>query len=174
MVFRIQGVKIKSKSKFYGIPYIHMYPGSNISFGENILIRTSKTSNLMGVNRRTIIATQDAKAEIIIGNNCGFSAVVLGAKCSIHIGNNVLLGANVLITDCDWHPVNPQVRHTGEASSKPVKIADNVFIGYSATILKGVSIGENSVIGANSVVTTDVPANVIAAGNPCKVVSYFD
>ena len=168
--FRILGIHLEKGSTFYGIPLVYLHPGSKISIGKNIRIRTSRISNFIGLNRRTIIATHSEHAEIIIGENCGFSAVVIGARQSIIIGNNVLVGANVLITDFDWHSTSVNERHHGTPKSKPVIISDNVFIGYSATILKGVSIGKNSVIGANSVVTKDIPANVIAAGNPCKVI----
>jgi len=169
LFFRFLGVKIGSNSTFYGIPRIYFYSGSKIIFGNNVRIRTSRMSNLIGLNRRSIIATHSKDAEIIIGDNCGFSAIVIGAKESIRIGNDVMAGANVLITDFDWHALNPEERKHGEPESKPIVIEDNVFIGYSSTILKGVCIGMNSVIGANSVVTKDIPANVIAAGNPCKV-----
>lgn len=168
--FRLLGIHLQSGSRFYGIPLVSLHYGSKISIGNNIRIRTSRISNLIGLNRRTIIATHSSNAEIIIGNNCGFSAVVIGASELIVIGNDVMVGANVLITDFDWHSIKPEERHHGMPQSKPVIISDNVFIGYSATILKGVSIGKNSVIGANSVVTKDIPANVIAAGNPCKVI----
>jgi acetyltransferase-like isoleucine patch superfamily enzyme len=117
-----------------------------------------------------MISTHCKNAEIIIGDNCSFSAVVIGARESIQIGNNVMVGANVLITDTDWHSMKSGEREHGIVGSKPVFISDNVFIGYSSSILKGVSIGKNSVIGANSVVTKDIPANVIAAGNPCKII----
>ena len=80
-------------------------------------------------------------------------------------GRNVRCGANTLITDSDWHSDDPR---TG--SDKPVHICDNVWLGYGVKVLKGVHIGENSLIGACSVVTRDIPANVIAAGNPCKVI----
>ena len=73
-------------------------------------------------------------------------------------------GANTLITDTDWHEDDPRV-----GCNKPVVIGDNVWLGYAVKVLKGVRIGENSIIGACSVVTKDIPANVIAAGNPCKV-----
>lgn len=168
--FRLLGIQLKKGSHFFGIPKVLVYPGSKIKMGNNIRFRTSPDSNLIGLNRRTVIATHSANAEIIIGDNCGFSAVVIGANDSIIIGNWVMAGANVLITDFDWHSMKPNDREHGIPESKPVVIADNVFIGYSSTILKGVTIGENSVIGANSVVTKNIPANVIAAGNPCKVI----
>jgi len=170
LFFRFLGVQLQSGSTFYGIPRIYLHYGSKISFGKNLRIRTSPMSNLIGLNRRSIIATHGENAEIIIGNNCGFSAIVIGAKESIRIGNDVMVGANVLITDFDWHAINPNERSHGTPESSPIHIEDNVFIGYSSTILKGVTIGKNSVIGANSVVTRDIPPNVIAAGNPCKVI----
>ena len=168
--FRLLGIHLAKGSQFYGIPLVSMFPGSRIIMGINIRIRTSRISNFIGINRRSVIATHSENAEIIIGDNCAFSAIVIGARESIRIGNNVMVGANVLITDFDWHSINPNERQHGIPKSKSVTIGDNVFIGYSATILKGVYIGKNSVIGANSVVTKDIPENVIAAGNPCRVI----
>ncbi len=82
-----------------------------------------------------------------------------------------MVGANVLITDTDWHPLDPYKRHKSEfTKTKPVKIGNNVFIGVNSIILKGTEIGDNSVIGAGSVVAGIIPPNVIAAGNPCKVI----
>jgi acetyltransferase-like isoleucine patch superfamily enzyme len=168
--FRLLGIQLKSGSIFWGIPRVFYYPGSKISLGQNIKFRTAPASNLIGLNRKTIISTHDKKANILIGDNCGFSAVVIGARESITIGNNVMAGANVLITDFDWHSMKPNEHENGIPESKPIFIEDNVFIGYSSTILKGVSIGQNSIIGANSVVAKNIPSNVIAAGNPCKVI----
>ncbi|RZK14297.1 MAG: acyltransferase [Flavobacterium sp.] len=175
MVFILKGIRIGTGAKFIGIPFIYSFPDSKICIGKNVEIRSSKMSNFIGINRKTIISTQSKDAEIIIGNNCGMSGVVIGAKQSIIIGDNVMLGANVLITDFDWHPVNSwERRDASKAKSKPIKIEDNVFIGYSSTILKGTTIGENSVIGANSVVTSNIPPNVIAGGNPCLVLRKLE
>ncbi len=170
LFFRFLGITLGKASKFYGVPQVFVYPGSNICLGNRVRFRTSEGSNLIGINRRTIIGTHSENARIVIGDNCGFSAVVIGANESITIGNKVMAGANVLITDFDWHSMKPNERNSGIPQSRPVVISDNVFIGYSSTILKGVTIGENSIIGANSVVTKNIPANVIAAGNPCKVI----
>jgi acetyltransferase-like isoleucine patch superfamily enzyme len=91
----------------------------------------------------------------------------------IEIGPDCLLGANVTIVDSDFHPLDPARRHDPPVSDAigvaPVRIGENVFIGTNAIVLKGVTVGANSVVGAGSVVTTDIPANVIAAGNPCRV-----
>ncbi len=90
----------------------------------------------------------------------------------IEIGNRVLLGANVTITDTDFHPLDAHERVTNPVAgkNKPVKIEDDVFVGMNTVILKGVIIGRGAVIGANSVVTADVPAEVVAAGNPARVI----
>lgn len=86
----------------------------------------------------------------------------------VKIGNNVMLGPNVAIYTAG-HPVHAEVRMTGLEYALPVTIGDNVWIGGNTVINPNVNIGENSVIGSGSVVTKDIPANVIAVGNPCRV-----
>ena len=88
---------------------------------------------------------------------------------AITVGDRVMIGPNVtIVTAC--HPISPDLRAKGLQYNLPVTINDNVWIGAGAIILPGVTIGENSVIGAGSVVTKDIPANVVAVGNPCKVI----
>lgn len=84
------------------------------------------------------------------------------------IGNNVLIAPNVVITTTG-HPIEPNLRKRLAQFSVPVIIEDNVWIGAGAIIMPGVTIGENSVIGAGSIVTKSIPKNVIAVGNPCRV-----
>ena len=90
----------------------------------------------------------------------------------IRIGNNVAVGANTIICDTDFHPLRPSDRmlDPNEGATAPIVIEDNVFIGMQSLILKGVTVGTGSVIGAGSVVTRDVPPGVIAAGNPARVI----
>ena len=88
---------------------------------------------------------------------------------SIIIGNNVRCGANSYITDTDGHSDDYRA-----GKDRPVVIEDNVWLGMNVVVLKGVHIGKNSLIGANSVVTKDIPANVIAVGNPCKVIKQLE
>ena len=87
----------------------------------------------------------------------------------VSIGNNVMLGPNVMILTAT-HPIDYKKRNKGLGLGKPVFIDDNVWIGAGAIINPGVHIGKNSIIGSGSVVTHDIPSNVIAAGNPCKVI----
>lgn len=167
---RIKRISFGPRITFYGFTYFQRAPYSYIELGQNLEFRSDKTSNLIGISKRCLITTLQKNALIKIGNNTGLSGVTIGAAKKIIIGKNVLIGANSLITDTNWHNVDPQLRHTADPSPGEIYIADNVFIGYSTIILKNVTIGENSVIGAGSVVTKNIPANVIAAGNPCIVI----
>ena len=84
------------------------------------------------------------------------------------IGDDVMIAPNVTITAAT-HPVHPALRAQGLQYNKPVVIGSRVWIGAGAVVLPGVTIGDGSVIGAGAVVTRDVPAGVIAVGNPCRV-----
>ena len=86
----------------------------------------------------------------------------------IYVGDGVLFGPNVILTTAG-HPVDPELRKKNLQFNASIHIGKNCWIGAGAILLPGVSIGENSVIGAGSVVTKDIPANVVAVGNPCRV-----
>jgi len=150
---------------FHGKTWFRRFPGSTISLGRDCQLLSSPTANLIGINRPCMISTMAANAEILIGNDCGFSGTVIAAFQSIVLGDHVICGANTLITDSNWHAEDPR-----SGLPAPVRIGNHVWLGVNATVLKGVTIGENAVIGAGSIVTTDIPANVIAAGNPCRVI----
>ena len=104
-----------------------------------------------------------------IGNNfySNFNLTLVD-DTHIYIGNDVLCAPNVTICTSS-HPIDPELRRKGYFFNRPVKIGNNVWIGSGTTILPGVSIGDNTVIGAMSCVTKDIPANVVAFGNPCRV-----
>ena len=86
----------------------------------------------------------------------------------IFVGNNVMFGPNVVVATAG-HPIDPELRMKVAQFNIPVHIGNNVWIGAGAVIMPGVTIGDNTVIGAGSVVTKDIPANVVAVGNPCRV-----
>ena len=86
----------------------------------------------------------------------------------VSIGNSVMFGPNVTVATAS-HPVDPELRRKVAQFNIPVHIGNNVWIGAGAVLLPGVHIGDNSVIGAGSIVTKDIPANVVALGNPCRV-----
>jgi maltose O-acetyltransferase len=106
---------------------------------------------------------------ILMGSNVfvNFGCVML--DCSlIEIGDNVLIGPNVGIYAAT-HPTDPGERLTLRELGKPIRIGNNVWLGGGTIVCPGVTIGDNTTIGAGSVVTKNIPANVIAAGNPCRV-----
>jgi acetyltransferase-like isoleucine patch superfamily enzyme len=162
------GIALGKRLSFDGHIYFKRYPKSVIAIGDGCHFRSRENSNLIGIDRPCSISTLTETASIEIGRNCGFTGTVIGAFKCIKIGNNVRCGANTLITDSDWH--NDDFR-SGEPSD--VTIEDNVWLGEGVKVLKGVRIGQNSVIGAGSVVTRAIPENVIAAGNPCKVIKQI-
>jgi acetyltransferase-like isoleucine patch superfamily enzyme len=92
----------------------------------------------------------------------------------IEIGSDCLIGMNVEILDSDFHAIDVKLRHTSPPdAAKAVYIENNVFIGAHTKILKGVHIGRNSVIAAGSIVTSNIPADAIAAGNPARVIKMI-
>ena len=105
-----------------------------------------------------------------VGKNfyCNYDCVFLDCG-TITIGDNVMLGPKVALYAVG-HPIDPAVRSLGWDYPSSITIGDNVWIGGSTVVCPGVTIGENTVIGAGSVVTKDIPANVVAAGNPCRVI----
>ena len=88
--------------------------------------------------------------------------------CDIYVGDSVMFGPNVTVAVAG-HPIDPGLRRKVAQFNIPVRIGNNFWIGAGAVILPGVTIGDNSVIGAGSIVTKDIPANVVAVGNPCRV-----
>ena len=107
---------------------------------------------------------------IFLGDNFYANFGVVMLDCApITIGDNVLLAPNVQLYAAH-HPLDPIERLTLRELASPITIGNNVWIGGNAIVLPGVTIGDNSIIGAGSVVTKDIPANVVAVGNPCRVI----
>lgn len=101
-----------------------------------------------------------------------FNCVVLDVA-PVTIGSRTMFGPNVQIYTAT-HPLNYKERSSGREYAKPIAIGEDVWIGGSAVICPGVTIGDRTVIGAGSVVTKDIPADVFAAGNPCKIIKQID
>ncbi len=132
----------------------------------------------------TVIATGDARVRLSVWSAAaGQGRISIGDCClicpgvrvssasAVHIGDGTLLANGVYITDADWHGLYDRV---SPGASEPVRIGANVWLGDSVIVCKGVSIGDDSVVGAGSVVVGDIPPGVVAAGNPARVVKPLD
>lgn len=143
--------------------------GSGITIGECLHMvavkdrRISLTTWMMG----------QSLGRIAIGDHCLISpGTRMASATEIVIGNSTMIAQGVYISDADWHGIYDRATPIGQTA--PVHIGDNVWICDGVMIGKGVTIGNNSILGAGAVVVRDVPANVIVAGNPAKVVRELD
>jgi len=112
----------------------------------------------------------DYGAHLYLGDNVFFNFNCVALDCAaIRVGDNTQLGPNVQLYAA-YHPLNAAERITGPELAAPITIGRNVWVGGGAIICQNVTIGDNTTIGAGSVVTRSLPANVFAAGNPCRVI----
>lgn len=145
--------------------------GSKLNIGDNFYLSSGNGVNPIASNLQADVYVEPGAA-LTIGNNVGMSSTRLWIHESVRIGNNVKIGGCVLITDTDAHPMDYMACRSSTEGTKsaPVVIEDDVWIGAHCIILKGITIGARSIIGAGSVVTKSIPADCVAAGNPCKVI----
>lgn len=174
LVFKGNGVT-HSSFRTQGVPFV-MVPrkGGIISIGKNFSMNNGIKGNPIGCYERCTFFV-DEGAEIVIGDNVGISQTALISNCSIRIGNNVKIGGGTSVYTTDFHSLDAALRRIpsqdrGNRKNAPVVICDDVFIGAQSIILKGVTIGERSVVGAGSVVTKSIPAGQIWAGNPARFI----
>ena len=181
------GLKYQNSWQFSGSPkiikqgwlqkvFLHLKDGT-IKIGSDFKCNNKVTSNSVGLIQPCVFNFSATGSELIIGNNVGISGSTICARQSVTIGNNVLIGSGCLITDSDAHPIDWLDRRKGNYGNtrcSPIIIGDDVFIGARSIILKGVTIGDRSVIGAGSVVTRDVPSDCIVAGNPAIVIKVLN
>lgn len=142
--------------------------GSPVSIGDHVTIFATSDHRV----RLSVWSDQQVSGQIQIGD---FGIICPGVRISsaskIHIGDNCMLASGVYLTDSDWHDIYNRIAF---GKTAPIRIADNVWIGDSVIVCKGVSIGENTIIGAGSVVVNPIPSDCIAAGNPATVVKRLD
>ncbi|NLH15136.1 MAG: acyltransferase [Phycisphaerae bacterium] len=118
-----------------------------------------------------LLQARDPKSHIRIGKNCAFSNnVSIISMESVEIGDDCLIGELVSIMDSDFHGIDSDKRRSDFVHSAPVKLENNVWLGSRVIVQKGVTIGANSIITPNAVVTSSVPPNTIAGGIPAKVI----
>ncbi len=187
--FSFQWLKLKWKKYYFST--IAMVDKSATFSMESQIFNLQNNRNKIRIGKQTTI-----KGELLLFGHGGnieigdFCYIGEGTKIwsasEINIGNSVLIAHNVNIHDNISHPINAELRHkhymdiltTGHPKAglslneKVVVIKNNAWIGFNASILKGVTIGERAIVGACSVVTVDVPDDAIVIGNPAKVISY--
>lgn len=155
-------------AEFLAPQFLHVH-GGHIRAGRYLHCISNKQKPV----KLTTWADKTHKGAITLGDYCLVApGVEITSALSITLGNSCMLGADVMIHDCDWHGLYNRLRPFH--CSAQVVLGQNVWVGARAIITKGVSIGDNSVIGAGSVVTKSIPANVVAAGNPAKIVKTLN
>ena len=180
LVMKATKVKYGKGLLLKGAPVIFNKKGAELTIGNNVTIKSSFLSNLVGLYSKTIIVTRAPGAYIRIGDNVGMSGVTIYARKGIEIGENTAIGGNTKILDNDFHPIEAETRNKllmdkngGDSDlvpAKPIKIGKNCFIGCNAIILKGTELGDGCVVGAGAVVSGKFEANSVIAGNPARVI----
>jgi acetyltransferase-like isoleucine patch superfamily enzyme len=173
IIFYGQNVKFKN-IQTNGLPYVMVALGGRFSIGQNFKMNNGLIGNPIGRPQKCTFIV-DRNARLIIGNNVGISQAAIICHDSIKIGNNTKIGGGCCIYDTDFHTISYKERldfHKDKKNkkNKPIEIKNNVFIGAHSTILKGVTIGENSIVGACSVVTKSIGRDEIWAGNPARFI----
>lgn len=181
LILKLMKVRYGKGLTLKGTPVIFNKKGAQIRIGDNVIIKSSFLSNLVGLYSRTIIVTRASGAKIVIGDNVGISGATIYARKGIYIGDNTAIGGNCKILDNDFHPIETEERirllkdpNGGNAReaipTKEIHIGKNCFIGCNTIILKGTKLGDNCVVGAGAVVSGSFEDGCIIAGNPAKVI----
>lgn len=183
LYFRWKGICFGQNIQVYNKVYLTGKRGQ-IIIGDDFHLTSGDCINPLCRNIRGCIHTDKSSSTIVIGNHVGMSSPCIWIHDRLTIGNHVNIGGNCIIMDTDVHQMDyvarrgEKVENADDANTKvqsaPVTIEDDVWIGANCIVLKGVTIGARSIIGAGSVVTKDIPADCIAAGNPCRVIRYIN
>ena len=174
--FAYHGVSWGRGWRVLGMPIIQRHRASDIVLGDGLSLRSWPRTNPLVPHHPVVFATRKPGAVIEVGDDCGFSGTVLVADERITVGEWVQIGSNVTVADTDFHPLRPEVRREdfNAGTAAPIVIEDDVFVGMNSLILKGVTVGTGSVVGAGSVVSQDVPPGTVVAGNPATVVAELE
>jgi acetyltransferase-like isoleucine patch superfamily enzyme len=159
---------VGSAPTVWGIRNIVVF-GPNISIGSRVVFigGDGHKTNLSTVRTRTGEGRIDIGDHVLIMNG-----VRISSASSVTIEDSCMLANNCYLNDADWHDIHD--RSSTPGASAPIVLERGAWIGDSAIVCKGVRVGENSIVGAGSVVTKNVPANVIVAGNPARVIKRLD
>lgn len=166
-IYRIKGVEIGKKSFISGFPYLRTCKGGRIIMGNNVTVHSKKKYNTLITDPVTLSVIEPGGV-IELHDHCGISGCKIVCACHISIGRYTIVGPDTVIYDCKPHKYQQERGwsglHTGGGA--PIKIGERCYIGMRCIILKGVTIGNDCVISAGTVITKDVPDGHIAQGNP--------
>lgn len=171
-VLFLNGAEVRQGLHVKGFLKVYITRRGNLIIGKNCRINSGANHNIIGRQQKNIFW---AEGILSFGDNVGMSCSAFICRSCIKIGNDVTIGGNTVIYDTDFHPLDPDIRQKNSLDinnikTSPVFIEDNVFIGAHTTILKGVTIGKNSIVGACSLVTKSIPPNEIWGGNPARFI----
>jgi acetyltransferase-like isoleucine patch superfamily enzyme len=141
-----------------------------ITLGDNVALNSYPGGDIY----KTGLCTYLDSAEIKIGNNCILNGTMIHARNKVIIGDNCMFASTVIV-DNNSHNLSTDatIRRTGKIADSPVIIGNNVWVGMHSIILKGVHIGDNAIVAAGSIVTHDVPSNVLVGGNPANIIKQL-
>jgi acetyltransferase-like isoleucine patch superfamily enzyme len=165
------GVSIGPRLRIYSLPLCRRHAQASIRIGSDVRINNKLAENLSGIVHPTVLIADRRGAQLEIGDHVGISGAILYCSQRITIENHVQIGAGVRIYDTDFHPISWRERREHRLeyiATKPILICHDVWIGANAMVLKGVTIGERSIVAAGAVVTSDVPADCIVGGVPAR------
>ena len=154
-------------------PFVRRDPAAVIILGEGVTIRNALEENPAGITHKCALVACEPGARLEVGDHVGMSGVVLHCAREIVIEAYVNLGAGVKVYDTDFHPLGWRERRIHDKKcirTAPVRICEDVWIGAGATILRGVTIGARSIVGAGAVVTRSIPPDSVAVGVPARVI----
>lgn len=169
---RFKKITVGQNFRVFGHLHLSLKANSTLAIGNNLTLKSSTIHNYVGINKPCSIAVSN-DAELIIGNNCGMSGTSIFASTKIIIGDYCNFGGNTCLWDTDFHPIDYLHRRAHleeEIRTAPIIIGNDVFVGANSIILKGVTVGDRSIIGAGSVVTKNIPPDEIWAGNPARFI----
>lgn len=174
LIFALNNIQYGSGLIASGTPYLHISRSGKVQIGNKLSLGNWAVTSASGLIGKCKLEVRNG-AVLIIGNNVGMTATTIICRQEVTIEDNVMIGVGTHIYDTNFHNISPFVRidmHDPQSSVKsaPVILHKNAFIGAYTIILKGVSIGENSVVAAGAVVVKSIPDNQMWGGNPAKFI----
>ena len=163
------------KRGYYRLRYPRLQLGDDVEIRGRVRLRRGVRVTVGERTRLNKLVRFAGPGEVRIGADCLLNATWIGSWTTVEVGDRCLL-SDCELMDNDFHNLPPQLRHAPATplTRAPITVGENVWIGAHALVLKGVRIGRDSVVGAGTVVRTDVPDGVVVVGNPQQIVKAFD